>query len=68
MTTGYNFLVIDMAGMRPRERWMLLLHAHYGVSVANLAETFEIPPSEVRRVLRRARRKYRRCSRRLRVP
>ena len=59
----YNFLVIDMARMRKIERWLLRLHAHYGVSVPDLAETFEMAPAGVRAVLRRARRKYRRCSR-----
>jgi len=60
---NYNFLAIDMAGMKKSERWLLRLHAHYDVPVAALAETFEMAPAAVRAVLRRARRKYRRCSR-----
>jgi DNA-directed RNA polymerase specialized sigma24 family protein len=67
MTGAYNCLVIDMAGMRRAERRVLRLHAHCGVSVADIAEAFEADPAAVRAALRRARRKYARCSRRLGV-
>lgn len=59
----YNRLVIDMAGMGKTERRLLRLHAHSGVPALALAEAFEMAPAAVRAVLRRARRKYRRCSR-----
>ena len=67
MRRKYNPLVIDMAGMDKKERLVLRLHAHYQVSVADLAEAFEMVPAEVRHLLSRARRKYRTCSRWLRI-
>ena len=63
----YNPLVIDMAGLTRLERALLRLHGNGGVPVGELAEAFGVPPGRVRRLLRRARRRYGRCSRRLGV-
>jgi DNA-directed RNA polymerase specialized sigma24 family protein len=63
----YNRLVVDMAELLPKEKWFLRLYAFGGLAASDIGEHFDMATVDVLRTLRRARRKYRRCSRWLNI-